>query len=70
MDSFEKMYSVKEAAAILGASVDSVRRWIKRRELKAWKFPCPKKRFKRSFEVWRIAYSELIRFMKRNENAA
>jgi excisionase family DNA binding protein len=68
MNSFEKMYCVKEAADILGASVDSVRRWIHRRELKAWKYPCHQKRGRRTFEVWRIAHSELIRFMKRNEN--
>jgi excisionase family DNA binding protein len=67
MDSFEKMLTVKEAAlSVLCVSPDTVRRLIRRGELKAWKLPGRSDRRKRKFEVYRIAYSELTRFMKRN----
>lgn len=67
MESFEKdqMLSVKEASYLLGASVDSVRRWIKRGELKAWKFPDAKDGA--GNESWRIRQSEIDRFIRRNE---
>ena len=66
MGPFEKMYSVKEAAAVLGVSPDSVRRYIRRGEIRAWKLPSPGHRRKRRYECWRIPESELLRFMKRN----
>ena len=67
MDSFEKMFSVKEAALqVLFVSPDTVRRMIQRKELRAWKLPGAGNRRKRQYEVWRIPHSELMRFMKRN----
>jgi excisionase family DNA binding protein len=66
MNSFEKMYSVKEAAAVLGVSPDSVLRWIRKGCLKAWKFPSSGNRRKRQYECYRIPESELLRFIKRN----
>ena len=39
MDANEKWYSVKEVAGKLGVSVDSVRRWIRRGLLRAFKMP-------------------------------
>jgi excisionase family DNA binding protein len=70
MDSFEKMYAVKEAAAILGFSPDTVLRLIRRGELRAWKLPGSDGRRKRQYEVWRIPHSELVRFLKRNSSKA
>ena len=67
---FEKQYSVKEAAAILGVSPDTVRRLIRKGCLKAWKLPRSENRRKRCFEVWRVSELELRRFMRMNENAA
>jgi excisionase family DNA binding protein len=63
---FEKMYSVKEAAAILGVSPDTVLRLIRRGHLKAWKLPKSGSPRKRQYESYRIPESELLRFMKRN----
>ena len=70
MDSFEKQYAAKEAAAILGLSPDTVLRLIRRGELRAWKLPGSNGRRKRQYEVWRIPQSELVRFIKRNFNKA
>jgi excisionase family DNA binding protein len=70
MESFEKMYAVKEAAAILGFSTDTVLRLIRRKELKAWKLPGKANRRKRQFESWRVPESEIRDFMNRNRNAA
>lgn len=70
MESFEKMYSVKEAAAILSIHPCTVLRLIRRGELKGWKLPSPGSRRKRQYEVWRIPESELRRFIRRNEKAA
>jgi excisionase family DNA binding protein len=65
MNSFEKMYSVKEAAGVLGFSRDTVVRVIRRGHLKAWKLPKAGSR-KRQYECYRIPESELLRFMKQN----
>jgi len=66
MNSFEKMYSVKEAAAVLGVSADTVLRLVRRGHIKAWKLPGSGNRRKRQYEVWRIPESGLLYFMKRN----
>ena len=69
MESFEKQYSVKEAAVILGYERDTVLRRIRKKLLKAWKLPnADIRRRKREWESWRISESELRDFMKRNEN--
>jgi len=68
MDSFEKMYAVKEAAAVLGFGRDTVLRLIRRKKLRAWKLPTEEARRKRKFESWRVPQSELERFIRRNEN--
>lgn len=70
MNSFEKMYCVKEAAEILGFSRDTVLRLIHRKELKAWKIPGKQNPRKREYECWRIPESELHAFMRRHRNAA
>ncbi len=71
MDSFERQYVVKEAAAILTCSTSHVLRLIGRKELEAWKYP-QRKPFgrKRQYESWRIPESALQKFMKRNRNVA
>ena len=66
MDSFEKQYLVKEAAAIISFSPDTILRRIREKKLKAWKLPGNDNRRKRQYECWRIPASELLRFMKRN----
>jgi excisionase family DNA binding protein len=66
MESFEKMYSVKEAAAILGVSPDTVLRLIRRGHLNGWKLPKSGSPRKRVYRVWRIPESALLLFMKRN----
>jgi excisionase family DNA binding protein len=64
MDSQEKWYSVKEVAAKLGVSVDTVRRWIRRKLLRAFKLPSVSNRRKRVYECFRIAAGELDRFTR------
>ena len=66
MDSFEKMYSVKEAAAVLTVSPDTVLRLVRRKQLKAWKLPAEAHYGKRKYESFRIPGGELLAFMKRN----
>ena len=66
MESNEKWYSVKEVAARFGVSCDSVRRWIKRGKLKAFKMPSLSSKRKRIFECFRVASSELDRFLRAN----
>jgi excisionase family DNA binding protein len=68
MDSSEKWYSVKEAAHLLSVGVDSVRRWIARKKLQAFRLPGNESRRHRKYECWRIAESELARFMRVNMN--
>ena len=69
MDSSEKWYSVKEVSARLSVSVDSVRRWIKRGVLKAFRLPVKSSRRVRTYECFRIAESELARFIRANITA-
>jgi hypothetical protein len=74
MESNEKWYSVKEFAASFGMtpgtehsdnmSVDSVRRWIRRGLIKAFRFPVRSKRIKRSYEKFLISESERQRFIR------
>jgi transposase len=64
MDSWEKMYSVKEVAAIFGISPDSVHRMIERGEMKAWRLPHPSNKRKRVYAVYRIPESEVLRVKK------
>jgi len=64
MDSWEKMYSVKEAAALFGISCDSVRRMIRRRVMKSWRLPTPANRRKRMYTSVRIPEGELSRVFK------
>jgi len=63
MEFNEKWYSVKEVAARFGVSCDTIRRLIKRGRLRALKMSLqvsPRRR--RTYNVFRIALSELIRF--------
>ena len=64
MDSSEKWYSVKEVAYKRGVSQDTVRRWIKRKLLRAFKLPSASSRRKRIYECFRIAEGELDRFTR------
>jgi excisionase family DNA binding protein len=61
MEPFEKMYSVKEVAGILGWSSDTVRRLIYRKHLKAVFLPKTGKR--RIYRVPRIRESAVKRFL-------
>ncbi len=67
MDSFEKMYSVKEVSAITGWSIDTVRRMIYRGHLKAVVLPQSGRR-KRIYRSTRIAENALRQFLKANQN--
>jgi len=64
MDSWEKMYSVKEVSDIFGISSDSVRRMIRRGEMKSWRLPHPSNKRKRVYAVYRIPESEVRRVKK------
>ena len=66
MDSNEKWYSVKEVAAQRGVSPDTVRRWINRKLLRAFKFPGRSNRRHRVYDCFRVAESELDRFTRAN----
>lgn len=59
----EKWYSVKEVAAILSVGVDSVRRWIRARKLRAFKMPKLSSKRKRIFESFRILGKDLLGFI-------
>ena len=60
MDSIEKMYSVKEVAALLGWSPDTIRRLIDRGILKCLEIPQVSRR-KRVYRSRRISESEVMR---------
>jgi excisionase family DNA binding protein len=64
MDSNEKWYAVKEVAAQLGVSCDTVRRRIRRKLLRALKFSEGSDRRHRTYECFRIAASELDRYIR------
>jgi excisionase family DNA binding protein len=66
MDSNEKWLSVKEVAAMRGVSCDTVRRWIQRKLLRAFKFPVRSIRRHRGYECFRISEGELDRFTRAN----
>ncbi len=68
MDSWEKMYSVKEVAAITGWSNDTIRRLVYRGHLKATTLPKSTGRRKRIYRSTRIAESALRQFLKGNQN--
>ena len=63
MDSSERMYSMKEAGAILGVSPDTVKRRIDEGMLKAWVMPVRLNRRKRVYRTRRILESEIRRFI-------
>ena len=60
----EKMYSVKEVAAIFGVSPDTIGRMIQRGKLKAWQLPGKSDKRVREYKVRRIPESEVQRFFK------
>lgn len=66
MDSFEKMYSVKEVSGITGWSCDTVRRLIYRGDLKAVVLPVRGQRRKRIYRSARISEGEVKRFLDKN----
>jgi excisionase family DNA binding protein len=61
MDSNGKMYSVKEVAAQLGVSCDTVRRLIRCGFMKAWKLPKRTSERHRIYDVYRISADEMQR---------
>ncbi len=60
--SFEKMYSVKEVAALLGWSPDTIRRLIYRGHLRAVMLPSSSRR-KRIYRSTRIRERDIRRFL-------
>src|SRR2546425_12634820 len=60
--SFEKMYSVKEVAALLGWSPDTIRRLIYRGHLRAVTLPASGRR-KRIYRSTRIRERDIRRFL-------
>ncbi|MGH9483105.1 MAG: helix-turn-helix domain-containing protein [Terriglobales bacterium] len=68
MDSWEKMYSVKEVSAITGWSSDTIRRLVYRGDLKAATLPRQSNRRRRIYRSVRIAESVLRIFLKANQN--
>jgi excisionase family DNA binding protein len=63
----ERWLSVKEVSAIIGFSCDTVRRRIKSGELEAFKLPGRSNKRRRIYECFRIAYSEVLQFIRRNK---
>lgn len=61
MDSFEKMLSVKDAAAALGVSADTVRRKIRAKKLRAVQIPSDGPNV-----FYRIGGTEIEAFKRRN----
>ena len=68
MDSWEKMYSVKEVSAITGWSNDTIRRLVYRGHLKATMLPKSSRRRRRVYRSVRIADSALRLFLRANQN--
>ena len=68
MDSWEKMYSVKEVSAITGWSNDTIRRLVYRGHLKATMLPKSSSRRKRIYRSVRIADGALRLFLRANQN--
>ena len=64
MDSNGKMYSVKEVAAILGVSCDTVRRLIRSGYLQSWKLPKRTSEHHRIYEVYRVPECEVQTALK------
>lgn len=64
MDSSERWYSVKEVSAMLSVHSSTVIRWIERKVLRAFKFPCPTSKRRRKYMSYRISESELERFIR------
>ena len=64
MDSNEKWTSAKEFAYRLDVSPDTVYRWIKRGHLRAFRFPCPVRSRKRTYESYRIRPEDAERFIR------
>ena len=65
MESFERMYSVKEVSAALGWSVDTIRRLIEAGELKAVKLP--KLGGKGKNRKFHVREREIKRFLDANQ---
>lgn len=68
MDSWEKMYSVKEVSAITGWSSDTTRRLVYRGDLEATLLPRQSHRRKRIYRSVRMPNSALKDFLQRNQN--
>ena len=66
LNEVEKWYSVKEVAGILSVSVDTVRRWIRRGLLRAFKMPVRSNKRIRRYECFRISDRDLGRFRDGN----
>ena len=60
----EKWYSVKEVAAVLGFSEDTVIRQVNRRLLKAFVLPGRSDKRVRTYQCRRVQGSEIIRYLK------
>ena len=67
MDSFEKMYSVKEVAYVTGWSPDTIRRLIYRGFLRATMLPRSGRR-KRIYRSTRIPASEVKKLTQPDKN--
>jgi len=66
MDANEKWYSVKEVSAILGCSVDMVRRLVQRGKLKAVRLSVNTSKRIRRYVTLRISSLEVARFLRDN----
>jgi excisionase family DNA binding protein len=66
MDASEKWLSVKEVSAILGCSVDMVRRLVKRGRMKAVRLSVNVSRRVRTYVTLRISSLEVARFIRDN----
>ena len=67
MDFSERWYAVDEFAVSFGSkrvSSDTVRRWIKKGYLKAFKFPKTSSKRARTFSTYMISESERQRFIR------
>jgi excisionase family DNA binding protein len=66
MNPNEKWYSVKEVSAILGCSVDMIRRLVERGRLKAIKLSVNSSKRIRRYITLRISSLEVERFIREN----
>ena len=62
----EKWYKIREVAVISGWSVDTIRRWIRKGQLRAFLKPTTSNRRVRTWQGMKVLGSDLLRFLGGN----